>query len=473
MKPESPIQKLLLLSLAVALAAYPAPLLASGFQLVEQNGSGLGNAFAGQAASAKDASAIFFNPANLTLVPGKQLVLGLNPIGVTTKFSDGGSTRPLLGAFPIPVPLGGTGGDAGGWIPVPNGYFSWQAQKQVWVGLGVDVPFGLKTEWEAAWMGRFKAVKSEVQTINLNPTVAVKVSDSFSIGAGANYQRLKATLSQGVAFGGISYGKAVQAAGPLGGAAVLAALGGPAGLALEGASTVDGDTWSWGWDIGAALHLGEKGHIGASYRSRIRHDIEGTVAFAGAPTFNLPGPLAPLGQGLNAAFADGPVTAQIELPETVSVAASYETERAEVMADYTWTGWTSIQALTVVRADGNPLSSVPLNFTDTWRVGLGLNYRMNDAWMLRLGTAYDKSPVQDQFRTPRLPDEDRTWAALGFQYKLGKNGALDVGYAHLFIKNASSNLPNQDSPSAPPSGILLGSYKANVNIVSLQFRQSF
>jgi long-chain fatty acid transport protein len=98
---------------------------------------------------------------------------------------------------------------------------------------------------------------------------------------------------------------------------------------------------------------------------------------------------------------------------------------------------------------------------------------MTDAWMLRLGTAYDTTPVQDQFRTPRLPDEDRTWAALGFQYKVGKNGALDVGYAHLFVKNATSNLPNQDSAGAPPTGNLVGTYKDSVNILSLQFRQSF
>lgn len=473
MKRSVSIERPLALAIVLVCASYPIQLLASGFQLVEQNGSGLGNAFAGQAASAKDASTIFFNPANLTRISGKQVVLGVNPIGIKTEFTDGGSTRPLLGTTPIPVPLGTTGGDAGGWIPVPNGYFSWQATKKVWAGLGVGAPFGLKTEWDADWMGRFKAVKSEVRTVNINPTLAFKVNDSFSLGGGASYQRLKATLSQGVAFGGISYGKALQAAGPVGGAFVLRALGGPAGLAMEGTSTVEGDTWSWGWNVGAALSVGKEGHIGASYRSKIKHDIEGTATFVGAPTFDLPGPLAALGAGLNAAFASGPVKARIELPETVSVAASYEGEKAEIMADYTWTGWTSIQALSVVRADSTPLSSVPLNFKDTWRVGLGFNYKMSDAWLLRLGTAFDKTPVQDQYRTPRLPDEDRTWAAVGFQYKVGKNGALDLGYAHLFVKDATSNLPNQDSASAAPSGNLVGVYTDSVNIVSVQFRQSF
>jgi len=473
MKTHSALQQILALAVVGALALSPAPALASGFQLVEQNGSGLGNAFAGQAAGARDASTIFFNPANLTRIPGKQFVLGANPIGVTTTFTDQGSTRPSLAGTPIPVPLGGDGGDAGGWIPVPNAFFSWQAGSQVWLGLGVSVPFGLKTEWEEDWVGRFKATTSEVETININPTVAFKLSDSFSLGAGASYQKLKATLAQGVPYGGLAYGGALQAAGPIAAAGILAQLGGPAGLAKEGISTMEGDTWSWGFNVGATLQLGEQGRLAASYRSKIKHDVEGDVTFEDAPTFATTGPLGGLGTVLNSRFASGPVTTHIELPETVSVAAAYEGERVELLADWTWTGWASIQTLAIARADGSALSSVPLNFEDTWRVGLGFNYELNDAWLLRLGTAYDKAPVQDEYRTPRLPDNKRIWAAGGFQYKLGKNTAIDLGYAHLFVEDASSNLPNQDSPTSTPSGNLIGTYEAGVNIVSFQLKYSF
>jgi long-chain fatty acid transport protein len=98
---------------------------------------------------------------------------------------------------------------------------------------------------------------------------------------------------------------------------------------------------------------------------------------------------------------------------------------------------------------------------------------MNDSWKLRLGTAYDTSPVQDLYRTPRLPDTDRIWAAAGFEFKVGEKGALDLGYAHLFIDDASSNLPNQEAAGAPPTGNLIGIYKASVNILSLQYRHSF
>jgi long-chain fatty acid transport protein len=481
MKHHSAVQRALAIVVAGAWVGSPSALLASGFQLVEQNASGLGNAYAGQAAAVKDASAIYYNPANLTRLPGKQFVIAVSPIGVKTEFNNSTSTAPFLPTTPrvtpIPVPLGTTGGDAGGWIPVPNGYFSWQGGSKWWVGLGVNAPFGLKTDWATDFMGRFKAVTSEVQTININPTVAVKVTDAFSLGAGASYQRLKATLSQSVAYGGITLGAAGQAAAQAHNPAIipamLAQIGGLAGLAREGVSQVEGDTWTWGWNVGAALQVGDAGHLAASYRSAIKHDIDGNVDFAGAPTFSTTGPVGGLGALLNGRFANGPVTAAIELPQTVSVAASYEKKEFEVIADWTWTGWSSIQDLAIKRADGSALSTAPLAFQDTWRAGLGFNYRLNDDWTLRLGTAYDKSPVQDPHRTPRLPDEDRTWAAAGFQYRIGKAGAVDLGYAHLFIKDATSNLPNQDSPTSAPSGNLVGTYNASVNIFSIQYRHSF
>jgi long-chain fatty acid transport protein len=473
MKNHSGVRASLSLPMILACAAWPAVAGASGFQLVEQNASGMGNAFAGQAAGVKDASAVYFNPANLTLLPGKQVVLAVSPIGVATTFDDTGSTRPALGTSPIPVPLGGEGGDAGGWVPIPNGYVSWQAGSSVWLGLGVNVPFGLKTEWDTDWMGRFKALTSEVKTLNINPTIAVKLGERLSVGAGANAQRLEATLSQGVPFGGLAYGGALQAAGPAAAAGILAQLGGPSGLAREGTSQVKGDVWSWGWNAGIAVQAADKCRLAASYRSKVSHDLEGEVTFDGAPTFATSGPLGGLGTALNNRFANGPVLTSIELPETVSVAAAYEGGSFDLLADWTWTGWSSLQNLAIARADGTALSTVPLQFEDSWRAGLGANYRVNDTWMLRLGTAYDTTPVQDVFRTPRLPDQDRVWAAMGFQFKVGQKGAIDVGYAHIFIREATSALANQDAPTSPPSGTLVGRYAASVNLVAVQFRQSF
>jgi long-chain fatty acid transport protein len=462
--------------LALACGLLPGSVLASGFQLVEQNGSGLGYAYSGQAAGVRDASAIFFNPAALTGIEGRQLVLSVEGIGPSDRFTDSSSSPPYLPTsppFPLPISLGGAGGEAGSWTPVPNGYFSWQAGSQWWVGLGVNIPFGLTTEWDASWLGRFHAVKSSIKTVNINPTVAVKLGDSLSLGAGVSYQRLSAELTQHLAYGGTSFGAAAQAGGPAAAGGILAQLGGPAGLALEGPVDMNADSWAWGWNAGLLLRLGENGRLGASYRSKVKHDLEGDVTFTGAPTFVESGPLGPIGAGLNAEFANGPVTASVDLPDTVSVALAFTGEKVDVLADWTWTGWSSIPSLDIFRASGSELSSVPLKFEDSWRAGLGLGFQLNEHWKLRLGTAYDKTPVQDLYRTPRLPDQNRVWAAGGFEWKVGGKSAIDLGYAHLFMKDASSELPNQSSASDPPSGTIVGTYQATVNIVSLQYRVSF
>jgi long-chain fatty acid transport protein len=473
-----------------ALALFPAtPALASGFQLIEQNASGLGNAYAGQAASVKDASAIYFNPAALTRLEGKNLVIAGNVIGIETKFHDSASTRPSLGGQTFPVPLGGEGGDAGSWIPIPEIYFSWQAASQVWVGIGFNVPFGLETDWDPDWMGRFHGTNSKIETYNVNPTIAVKLNDSISIGGGANWRHAKATLKQAVPYGGVSFYGAyaavyAQVLAQTGSAAIanatataaaggIAAQLGSSGLAREGEAAIEGDSNAWGYNVGALVKLGEKGHLGISYRSAIKQDLEGTVEFGNAPTFATSGPVGAVGASLNARFANGPVQTEVEWPDTFSAALSYEGEKVELMADYTWTGWSSIQSLEIARSDGSALSSVPLNFEDVFRVGLGASVKMNDKWTLRLGTAYDQAPVQEEFRTPRLPDTGRYWAAFGFQYRLSEKSAIDFGYAHIFFAEAFSNLPNQGTPTDSPKGALIGEYKAQVNILSIQYRHSF
>ena len=480
MKHHSAIQKLMAIVVISIFAATPVPALASGFQLVEQNGSGLGNAYAGQAAGVKHAGAIYFNPAALTQVKGWSVVTSAELIGVGTTFTNSASTVPSAGALgPFPVPLGNDGGDAGKWVPVPNAYVSGQVSDRIWVGAAFNVPFGLETNWDPAWMGRFHGTQSKVQTYNVNPTIAVKLSDSVSVGGGVSYQHLKADLGQGLAIGSLAYVGTAQAVAAFPPAVQQAALGavvgqlGSSGRALEGSALISGDSNAWGWNAGALLKLGEEAHVAVSYRSKIKHDLTGTVTFTGAPTFALPGSLAPIGTGLNARFASGPVTTTIDLPDTLSLAAAWQKDKLELLADWTRTGWSSLPALDISREDGSALSTVDLEFQDTWRAGLGANYKVNDKWTLRLGSAYDKAPVQDEFRTPRLPDNNRVWTAAGFEWKLSQKATVDVGYAHLFIKGAPSNLPNQETATSAPVGNLVGDYSAKVDILGVQIALRF
>jgi long-chain fatty acid transport protein len=405
---------------------------AAGFSIGTQNASGLGNANSGQAAAAEDASTIWYNPAGLTLIPGRQVVGALNVINTSIKFENNGTSTAPPG---FAASIGNSGGDAGGWAAVPAAYLSWQLNPQVWLGVGLGAPFGLKTEWDDGWVGQFWAIKSEVKTLNINPTLAWKINDVVSLGFGINGQYLDAELTRRVF----------------------------TGVGTSAIADVSGDDWGWGWNIGAMFTLSPSTRIGVSYRSDIKYTIEGNATFSAAP----------------ATANNGSIKADIKLPDMFSIALSQQLGRQwQIIADYTWTGWDSIQDLTIVRtsstaggAAGSVLTSEPLNFKNSWRAGVGVNYQLNNEWKLRFGYAYDKTPVQDTFRSPRLPDESRNWLAVGAQWQFSKQGALDLGYAHEFVDDASSNLT---SPAAPDfRGNLRGTYKADVNILGVQVRYSF
>ncbi len=397
---------------------------AAGFALIEQNASGLGNAYAGAAAAAEDASTIFFNPAGLTFVPGRQIVVAGHAIRSSAKFDNDGS---IAGAGKA---LGGEGGDAGDLSIVPNAYFSWMLTERLAVGVGVNAPFGLKTEYDDDWMGRFQAIKSDLKTINLNPALAFKVSERLSLGAGINYQYAEATLTRAVNFG----------------------LGGEGQVKVEGE-----DDGSWGWNVGAIFSATPDLRVGLAYRSAIAHKLEGDV------TFDRPALVPP------AAAPDGPIYARATLPESASLSVFQRfDDRWDFMGDVTWTNWSRFKTLDVYRSDGTLLQSTPENWDDSWRISFGLSYRVNDAWKLRGGVAYDETPVSDRFRTARIPDNSRTWVALGAQWRPRANLSVDFGYAHLFLADASI-----DDNQLPASGRLTGEYEGSVDILSAQVAFSF
>src|SRR5262245_18777854 len=181
---------------AVVSAAFAGEAGAAGFAIGTQNASGLGNAYAGASATAEDASTIFYNPAGMTRLAGRQAVGSLIALKTEIKFSSDSSrtTLPPL----ITTGLTNNGGDAGDWGFVPGGYLSWQLTPNLWAGIGVNAPFGLKTEYESGWVGRFHAIKSEVLTVNINPSVAWKINETFSVAAGVNAMYIDAELTNSV-----------------------------------------------------------------------------------------------------------------------------------------------------------------------------------------------------------------------------------------------------------------------------------
>lgn len=389
---------------------------ASGFALIEESASGLGNAFAGGAASAEDTSTLFFNPAGMTRLSGQQMSLVLHAIKPSVEFSNTAST-----AAPG-RPLGNSGGDAGHWAAVPNLYYVAELSPQLRAGVGISSPFGLKTDYESNWMGRFQAIKSELQTININPSLAYKINDKLSVGVGLDAQYIKAELTNAVNLG-----------------------------VAEGFAQVKGDDWSVGYNLGVLYELDQATRFGLAYRSDVRHKLEGDVTFSGG----VPAP-------------NGPISAEMTLPETVSLSGFHQINpQWAVMGDVTWTRWSRFKELRIVRDTGAVVGLTTENWDDTLRYALGADYQATDKLKLRSGIAYDQSPVSDPYRTARIPDANRVWLTFGASYKLTQADSLDAGYAHIFVNNASIN------SGTASTGKLVGTYSNSVDILSVQYNHRF
>lgn len=384
---------------------------AAGFALIEQNASGLGNAYAGAAAVAEDASTIFFNPAGMTLLPDSQLAMAGHLIKPTIEFS--GSVSPAVG--------GNQGGDAGSWALVPSTYIARRLTPQLHAGLGINAPFGLKTHYDDDWVGRFQAVESAAKTLNLNPSLAWKLGETLSVGVGLNVQRMEATLSN-----------RVSPSEP------------------DSMAKIDASSYGWGYNLGLLWQAGAHTRIGLAWRSGVEHELEGRIKVRNS-----------------ALLTSGRVKADMRLPATASLSVLHRLSAdVDLLADATWTGWSSFDRLSVSYANGTPISSTPENWNDIMRYSLGATWRMNDRLSLRGGIAYEDAPMSNAFRTPRIPDGDRTWLAVGAQYRLSRQGAVDVGYAHLFFRD----------PTLSKSGggtTLNGRYSSAVDILGAQYTHTF
>jgi long-chain fatty acid transport protein len=403
---------------------------AAGFALIEQSASGMGNAFAGGGAVAEDASTIYFNPAGMTYIEGTQLAGALHLIKPTAEFNNNGS---LPGGGPRP--LGGSGGDAGDLAFVPNAYFKMDFNDNIKLGIGVNAPFGLKTEYDNGWIGRFQALKSEVKTVNINPAIAFKVNDQLSLGFGVSAMWAQATLTRALNLG-----------------------------AAESDVHIKGEDWGYGYNFGAIYQVTPDTRIGVAYRSKIDQHLEGESK-------------SPF-TGLNALPNRTPnadVTASIALPENLSVSAfSRVNDTWDVMGDVTWTHWSRFKELNILRANGSVLALTPENWENTMRYSVGVNYHYSDAIKLRAGLAYDEEAIKDQFRTARIPGNDRKWLSLGAGWKVTPSSNLDVGYSHLFISSAKIDDNQTAAIVGPPgNGRLTGSYDGSVDILSMQFTHNF
>lgn len=417
---------------ALMLLGFAGTASAAGFAIQNQTGSGTGNAFAGAAATAEDAGTIHFNPAGMTSLPkGHNIALSGTLLSRSIDFKNKGSTGSP--GFPL---LTGDGGDAGGTALLPAGYWAWGIVPNLSVGIGVGPTFGNKTEYGNNFVGRAAGYYFDMEQININPSIAYKVSDMVSIGGGINFALNDSTFKQGIPFAG---------------------LGGPNNFLK-----VTVDDWAVGYNLGVNFQLSKATRIGLAYRSELDFDLEGKQKYHPAV-----GPLV-----------NQDVKVSLKTPANFSLAASHKlNDKLELLADVTWTDWSVVKNLDLKnRQSGVLLNRLSYNFDDTYRVGLGANYQYNEQVKTRFGVAYDKTPVQNNAdRTMTLPDSDRIWLAFGVKYSLSKISSLDVGYAHIFFDDAKTaravNFPTVPVPVTRQT--IRGSFDTAADYLSVQYNHTF
>jgi long-chain fatty acid transport protein len=414
---------------------------AAGFYAPPKGAVGVGSANIGNTARASDASTVFFNPAGMTQLTGTTLQGGIDFITPDIKIRNNGSTATLPGTGGQPLVYEGNNGSAGEITPVPNLYFARPLHNEnLWFGFALTAPFGLSLDYGNDWYGRYDSINNELATINLAPSLAYKISDAWSIGAGVNVEYADAKLSNALP-------------NPLN-------PGGPT-VATDALGEVTGDAWDLGFNIGL-LYRSESTQIGVHYRSGIDHRLDGKTTIS-----NLTGPLEG-GNGTAESSID------LAIPAIASIGLTYDLNEAwKLLAEVQWFNWKSFDEIRVEFDNGSPDNVRPQGFKDTFTAGLGLEYQFNPRWTMRTGIQFDQSPTVDAFRNSSIPDSDQVWIGFGASYWATDRLVLDLGYVHSDFDAANINLSLPAFPGTPVSGSINAKGRTDNKLNVLSFNVGY
>jgi long-chain fatty acid transport protein len=398
--------------IALALSIAPAPLSAAGFALFEHGARGMG--FAGAfTAQASDPSAIFHNPAGIAFLPGKQLYLGAT--GVMPKWE-------FNGANPFP----GTGvvekGATNVLVP-PAAYYTQAFSPRVVFGLGLNVPFGLKTEWANPdqFSGRYISQKASLGGFAVNPTLAIKLADRLAVGAGLDLRFSTVTLDRRI---------------PVFNPFTLKPVDG-ADERLDA-----GTNHGIGFDVGMLAKLSDDLSVGVSYRHKVKIDYTGTATFTPLPTGN-----SQLDERVATVLpaSNLPLNSSITFPAFASGGVAYRHGDWVFEADVNWYQWSTFTSIPVTFPDRPDLSgAITEDYSNSFQYRFGIEKTLNDVWAVRGGYFWDETPAPPASVSPLLPDADRNGFCLGGTWKSG-SWRLDAASWFVLSRERSTAGLSRDS----------------------------
>jgi long-chain fatty acid transport protein len=444
-------QKHFPLIIAAALGSCAAGAQASGYRFGSQSLSAQGSADA-NSAEAADASTIFYNPAGMSRLSGRQLSAGATAVVPHSTFTDTGSTR-FTG-----TPTGGSAAE--GYAPdavvAPALYFSGQINDQWAIGAGLFVPYGAKVDYGKTWTGRYTLTDIKLETIAINPSASFKLDQHHSFGFGVSAQLMKAEL-----------GQAVDVPGALG-----------PGF-RDAHTSVDGKDWGYGFNLGYLFQLDDSTRFGLAYRSSISHELKGNAVWDFSQV--TPDPVTNAFIAGASGKRNSGALVELKTPETISANVFHQIDpRWAFMADLTWTRASRMGDLHI-RFTGTDQGDevIRQQWKNTYRLSLGGNYRYSGNLLLRAGAAYDQTPVRSAELThPALPDADRYQLSSGGNYKLDAHSSVDFAYSYLGFKKARTNYHNDCLPipgtSCTGNGeTLRGEYKTSLHMLGAAYNYRF
>lgn len=418
---------------------------ASGFQISENTVKAMGRAYAGREAAGNDASVVMNNPASMVDFDTYAVQIDATAIDISTQFSGSGTDA-------IGQPLsGGDGGNGGGVHGVPAISFIAPVAPNWRLGFGINAPYGLATEYDAGWMGRYQALKTAVKSIDFTGSVAWAINPQFSLGFSVIAQKTTIDLGNAINFG------AVLAAPPFNLAPTFLPQG------ADGAIRLRGDDWKWGWAAGAEWKPTPQDSIALSYHAKINHEFDGKAYFT-VPQ----GVQFVFDQAQLPLFQNTGASGSLATPATASLSYWHKTMGPVSWgAELSWTGWSSFSHLAIDFANPvQPDIDQYYGWRDTWFGSVGMDYQVSSQWTWRAGVAYDQTPTRDFSRDPRVPDGARKWLSLGATYSPSANVALNIGYTHLFVDDGDVNDISQTGDH------LVGSFDNHGNLfgISMEYR---
>lgn len=396
------------------------------FQLWEESAAGTADYHAGGAAEAMDAGTTYYNPAGMVRLKQFQISLGGVYIPLDVNFN--GSVG---GGLVTPEPTEGyVAGNTRNLIP--NFHLTFPINDRVFLGLGVTVPFGSATNFPGGVAPlNSVATLTKLETVNVNPNIALAINSFLSLGAGVDFLYAKAKYNS-VSMGDLPF--------------------------LNTLSRKD----NYGWNAGVLLQFTDRTRAGVSYRSKIQVNAKGTSKLLNPDNTTL-------SQSNN-------LNANLSMPATTIYSIYSDlNEHWTFLASAYYTQWNVFEkiilndtALVAVGLSNNII--VNENYRNTWNYALGAHYKVSSRITLKAGLGYDQTPTQDGYREVRLPDVNRIAAAIGSHFQATECVGLDLGWIHFFTKSAKvdNSLSGLDSFL-----ITKGTARMNANVIGAQITVSF